>query len=64
MGRNGTGLGWESANRKPLWETGYNVAAPMYTYIRTLAWCAALLMNFLFALLPTLPCCWHRHGRP
>ncbi len=38
MGRNSTGSAWESANRKPLWETGFDVSSPMYTFIRTMAW--------------------------
>ncbi|KAI7845483.1 hypothetical protein COHA_001031 [Chlorella ohadii] len=38
MGRNNTGSAWESANRKPLWETGFDVSSPMYTFIRTMAW--------------------------
>lgn len=38
MGGNGTGSAWQSANRRPLWEAGYGVGAPMYTFIRTMAW--------------------------
>ncbi|KAL4459197.1 hypothetical protein ABPG75_014062 [Micractinium tetrahymenae] len=32
------GLNVDSTNREPLWQTGYSVSHPLYTFIRTLGW--------------------------